>query len=189
MVEGKEKDEGGMQRSRGDDLLEKREREVGALGSKFDEKVLKKLGAALERRTNQNVELRLKYSNQPERFMDSEIELDAEIKNLQALAAFPEYYPLLIRLQGVPLLLGLFTHENVSIVRDVTLVLSELLDADAAEDKPEEAVALAEELLRTEVIQLLRDQVLKRCKNEAKTDLRLFFSSPTPSCAGMRPRN
>jgi beta-catenin-like protein 1 len=156
-----------MQRSRGDDLLEKRGREIGALGSKFDEKVLTKLVAALERRTNQNVELRLKYSNQPERFMDSEIELDAEIKNLQALAAFPEYYPLLIRLQGVPLLLGLFTHENVSIVRDVTLVLSELLDADAAEDKPEEAVALAEELLRTDVIQLLRDQVLKRCKNEA----------------------
>ena len=152
---------------RGVDLLSRRESELGpTTTSNFDEKVLRKLLTALEKRANQNVELRLKYPDQPEKFMDSEIELDAEIKNLQTLAAFPEYYPSLVRLQGIPLLLGLFTHENLSIVRDVTLVLSELLDADAAEDKPEEAIALAEELLGNGVMKMLRDQVLKRCKNE-----------------------
>lgn len=39
--------------------------------------------------------MRMKYSTEPEKFMESEIELHADINDLYALAASPELYPIL----------------------------------------------------------------------------------------------
>ena len=39
--------------------------------------------------------MRVKYSAEPEKFMESEVELHAEINELYALAASPELYTIL----------------------------------------------------------------------------------------------
>jgi Catenin-beta-like, Arm-motif containing nuclear len=43
----------------------------------------------------QNQMMRVKYSAEPEKFMESEVELHAEINELYALAASPELYTIL----------------------------------------------------------------------------------------------
>lgn len=44
--------------------------------------------------------------------MDSEVELDEEIKKLHILAASPELYPVFIKLRAPESLLKLLMHEN-----------------------------------------------------------------------------
>jgi hypothetical protein len=44
--------------------------------------------------------------------MESEVDLDEEIKKIQALASQPELYPEFVRLGAVPSLLVLLNHEN-----------------------------------------------------------------------------
>lgn len=50
------------------------------------------------------------------RFMDSEIELDEEIKKLHGVAATPELFPVFVELNTIPSLIGLLAHENVDIL-------------------------------------------------------------------------
>lgn len=157
-------------RSRGEDLLEERERELriaqdSTTTTAIDDRTLRRMVGALEKRVNANLQLRLKYPDQPEKFMESEVDLDAELKGLQSLATSPEFYPTLIRLDAVPLLLGLLAHENTSITRDVVLLLSELLDGDSVEDRLQEALALTNALVENKVTSLL-SSVLSRCSNE-----------------------
>ncbi len=65
----------------------------------------------------------MKHADAPEKFMDSEVELDCEIKNLAAVASDPELYPVLVELGAVPSLLALLTHENTDIACDVISLL------------------------------------------------------------------
>lgn len=52
-------------------------------GRTIDARVIKKRVLQLERRIAANLEARLKYIDTPDRFMDSEIALDNEIKSMQ----------------------------------------------------------------------------------------------------------
>ncbi|CAN0523821.1 unnamed protein product, partial [Ectocarpus sp. 8 AP-2014] len=56
--------------------------------------------------------MRVKFPEQPARFVDSEVELDAAIKSLSIVAAAPELYPALVDAGAVNSLLGLLTHDN-----------------------------------------------------------------------------
>ena len=60
--------------------------------------------------------------------MESETDLDEEIKNLMQLAAAPEHYPAAVDLGIVPSLLSLFTHDNTDIAIDAIELLQELTD-------------------------------------------------------------
>ena len=80
------------------------------------------------------MEQRAKYPTEPQRYIDSEIDLDEALKSMSAMASSPELYPDLVSLGAVPLLLGLLSHENGDIVADTIELLSELTDADAIED-------------------------------------------------------
>ena len=123
-----------------------------------DARSLRRVLAGVQKKVKENLELRLKYPDQPERFMDSEVDLDQELQRLQSLATVAWLYPEFIRLDGIPMLLGLLgSHENASITKDVVFVLSELLDADAAEDRPDEAAMLAGALLDGGVLALVVD--------------------------------
>ena len=59
--------------------------------------------------------LRMKYSDQPERFMESELELYQALKGLHTVAASPELYPVFVKTKCVASLLGLLAHENADI--------------------------------------------------------------------------
>lgn len=47
----------------------------------------------------ENMEARMKHSEEPQKFMDSELELDDVVKRLMIVAGSPELYPDLTRTQ------------------------------------------------------------------------------------------
>jgi hypothetical protein len=65
----------------GDELLQLVEKEAGmsSRGQDIDAKGLKRLLQNLEKRFNVNVEQRVKYSGEPQKFMESEVELDEAV--------------------------------------------------------------------------------------------------------------
>ena len=78
--------------------------------------------------------MRTRYADQPEKFMESELDLDEEVKKLMAIAGSPELYPDFVRTNTVETLLTLLTHQNTDIVADVIGVFEDLTDADVIED-------------------------------------------------------
>lgn len=135
-------------------LLEAVERSQGTV-EVLDLKTLKKLVLALERRLKENIEARLKYPDQPERFADSEIELHEELQKLKVLAGGPELYPDLVSLNTIPSILGLLSHENTDIAIDVVQLLQDLTDEDVLEDNDEPARVLVDALVENNVLELL----------------------------------
>ena len=88
-----------------------------------DLKTLKKLVLSFERKLKDNIEARLKYPNQPDRFADSEIDLHDDLHKLSILAGAPELYPDLVNLNAIPSILNLLTHDNIDIAVDVVQLL------------------------------------------------------------------
>lgn len=81
----------------------------------FDQNYLKKLLISLDKNLQKNLEQREKFSKDPQKFMESEMELDEDIKKLQNLAAIPELYSSFIKMEGLKLLFTLLSHENIGI--------------------------------------------------------------------------
>jgi beta-catenin-like protein 1 len=67
---------------------------------------LKKLLLNFEKKITKNMKQRMKYSDQPEKFMESELDLHNEIQELYAIAATPELYPILVQAGTVNSILG-----------------------------------------------------------------------------------
>ncbi|KAL7420182.1 hypothetical protein Q5752_005148 [Cryptotrichosporon argae] len=87
--------------------------------------------AKFERAVARNAEQRGKYADDPSRFIESESDLDATIKQFLPLTQNPPlYYPELVRSGAAALLAGLLSHENTDIAIDVIEVLQELTDED-----------------------------------------------------------
>lgn len=89
---------------------------------------------ALRAQARDNLEARIKHADAPERFMDSEVDLDEAVRQLQAVASAPELYPELVRLGAVPEVVNLLGHENGDLAASVAELLRELTDTDAVED-------------------------------------------------------
>ncbi|XP_034704466.1 beta-catenin-like protein 1 [Vitis riparia] len=121
----------------------------------LDLKTLKKLVLAFERRLRDNIEARLKYPDQPDKFADSEIELHEEVQRLKTLAGGPELYPDLVNLNVIPSILGLLSHDNSDIAVDVVGLLQDLTDEDVLEDNDEPARVLVDALIENNVLELL----------------------------------
>ena len=76
----------------------------------------------------------MKFSDNPEKFLESEVDLDDEIRKLQAVTATPDLYPELVKLGAIPTLAALLSHENGDIVAAVIELLRDLTDSDAVEE-------------------------------------------------------
>ncbi|EFJ40460.1 hypothetical protein VOLCADRAFT_69464, partial [Volvox carteri f. nagariensis] len=126
----------------------------------LDAKSLRRLVAGLEKKYKENLALRLKYSDQPDKFLDSEVDLDEHIKSLLQVAGSPELYPVLVDGPCLPTLLALLSHENTDIVADVVELLAEMTGADAAEEYGEEARGLVESLVEHNAPELLVQRLL-----------------------------
>ena len=59
--------------------------------------------------------MRMKYADEPEKFMASELELHEQLVSLYALSAYPELYPVLVEFNSVTSILGMIAHENTDI--------------------------------------------------------------------------
>jgi beta-catenin-like protein 1 len=118
--------------------------------STLDAVTLKQLLVAFERKINKNQMLRVKYSDQPEKFMESEIELNQEINELYPLAASPELYPVFIQSGSLTSVLGMITHENTDISITTIGLIQELTDPEVLRET-EEAITLVDALLQEQV--------------------------------------
>ncbi|XP_011624690.1 beta-catenin-like protein 1 isoform X2 [Amborella trichopoda] len=121
----------------------------------LDQRALRKLILSFERRLHANLEARMKYPDQPDKFADSEVELHEEIEKLKILAGAPELYPDLVQLNTVPSILGLLGHENTDIAVDVVGLLQDLTDEDVLEDSDESAQILVDSLVENNALELL----------------------------------
>ncbi|KAG9127144.1 hypothetical protein FRC07_000471 [Ceratobasidium sp. 392] len=151
---------------------------------------VRRLLSKLEKAVAKNQDQRSKYPNAPEKFIDSEADLDAAIKALLPLAQVPTVsYPELIKSGATALLVGLLSHENMDIVIDVVEVIHEFTDEDVGgededEDEDEEGgdgrkneealKALIEALVTNQTLELLV-QNLTRMDEKEETDRQGVF--------------
>lgn len=115
--------------------LEYLDAQDGEGGEEFeDEKIdaawVKRLAGSFERKIARNAELRAKFEGEPTRFMDSEAELDAEVKSWSLLAEHAGLYGEFARSGAAAALVGLLAHENTDVAIGAVEILGELLDED-----------------------------------------------------------
>ncbi|XP_057337861.1 beta-catenin-like protein 1 isoform X1 [Microplitis mediator] len=132
-------------------LVEADTPEVEAL----DEANLKRMVLLFEKRAFRNQEMRVKFPDQPEKFMESEVELHETLQELHVVATNPELYPLMVELRAIPSLLELLSHENTDIAVGVVDLLQELTDVDILHESQDGADALIDALLDQQVSALL----------------------------------
>lgn len=140
-----------------------------AEGEVLDEAGLKKMLLLFEKRVFKNQEMRIKFSEQPEKFMDSEVELNEILQQLHAVATVPDLYPLLVELNGITSLLELLAHENTDISVVVVDLLQELTDVDILHESLDGADVLIEALRKQQACALLV-QNLDRLDETSKED-------------------
>ncbi|PKI83667.1 hypothetical protein MVES1_002464 [Malassezia vespertilionis] len=96
---------------------------------------LRKQLLQLEKTISKNQEMRLKYPDNPQRFIGSEADLDAELRALVVLTTdYARLYPEFVRLNGVGSVLELLSHENADIAGAAIHVLEELTDGDVLDE-------------------------------------------------------
>ncbi|KAG4989608.1 hypothetical protein JHK82_031926 [Glycine max] len=135
-------------------LLEAIEKSQSAVEA-LDLRALKKHVLSFERRLKENIEARLKYPNQPDRFADSEVELHEELQKLKVLASAPEFYPDLVSLNVVPSIVDLLNHDNTDIAIDVVQLLQDLTNEDVLDDNDDSARVLVDALVENSALELL----------------------------------
>ncbi|CAL1298820.1 unnamed protein product [Larinioides sclopetarius] len=135
----------------------------------LDETNLKKLLLAFEKKVLKNQELRIKFPDQPEKFMDSEIELNDIIIEMHIIATQPDLYHILVELNSVSSILGLLTHDNTDISIAVVDLLQEMTDIDTLNESEEGAASLIDAMLEAQVVALLV-QNLERLDESVKEE-------------------
>jgi len=135
----------------------------------LDETKLKRLVLAFEKRATKNQELRIKFSDEPTKFLNSEVELHDTIQDLRTLATAPDLYPTFVDLQCVPSLLGLLSHENTDISIAVVDLIQELTDIDTLNESEDGTSALIQALTTNQISALLV-QNLDRLNENSKEE-------------------
>jgi beta-catenin-like protein 1 len=135
---------------------------------KIDVPWLRKMAVNFERRINKNAELRAKYENEPTKFIQSEGDLDADIKSLSILSEHPDLYTEFARLGCLGSLVGLLAHENTDIAIDVLEILNELTDEDVPAEE-EQWDAFVDACLEADLLGLLLSN-LERLDEKEEVD-------------------
>ena len=92
--------------------------------------------------------------------MESEADLDADIKALSSLAEHAELYPEFAKLGCVGSLVSLLAHENTDIAIDAIQVLGELTDEDV-EAEESQWRAIVDAMLEADVVDLLTQNLVR----------------------------
>jgi beta-catenin-like protein 1 len=66
-----------------------------------------------EKKFTKNQEMRIKFPESPEKFMDSEIELNDMLQEMHVISTRPDFYPQVIETNTFQYLLSLLNHENI----------------------------------------------------------------------------
>ncbi|KAK9236007.1 Catenin-beta-like protein [Lipomyces kononenkoae] len=101
---------------------------------KYDAGWVRRQVTKLHRIMQRNAQLRAKFYDKPEKFLDSEEELDTAVKSLSVLTEHSTLYPAFVEHDGLKIFGDLFAHENSDIVVDAVQVFEELTDEDTKAD-------------------------------------------------------
>ena len=123
--------------------------------SEMDEAAVKRILLGFEKKVSRNQEMRIKFPDQPDKFMMSEMELHDVVRELQNVSTVPHFYPIMVELNCVSTLLGLLAHDNTDLAVAAVEVLQELTDVDTMQESEEGAEALLESLLANQVCSLM----------------------------------
>lgn len=121
----------------------------------LDDASLKRMILLFEKRALRNQEMRVKFPDQPEKFMESEVELHETLHELHVVATNPELYPIIVELGAIPSLLDLLSHENSDIAVGIVDLIQELTDVDILHESEDGADALIDALLEQQICALL----------------------------------
>ncbi|TQS38532.1 hypothetical protein Golomagni_00963 [Golovinomyces magnicellulatus] len=135
---------------------------------KIDSTWLRRQALKFEKIITKNAELRVKYENEPQKFMDSEADLHSEIKALSILSENPELFEETVKLGSIGSLVSLLSHENTDIVIDVVEVISELTD-DSLEAEQSQWEAIVNAMLEADLLSLLSSN-FKRFDEKHESD-------------------
>ncbi|KAJ3346144.1 hypothetical protein HDU83_003349 [Entophlyctis luteolus] len=127
----------------------------------IDLPTLKKYVLKLEHSINKNEEMRVRYPDDPLKFIDSEADLDENLHNLMSASAVPELYPNLVSLGAVSSLLSLFEHPNVDIALAAVHLLSELTDDDVVAEATEDGARGMKHLVQSLIDQGVLDVLVQ----------------------------
>ncbi|KAK3114867.1 hypothetical protein LTR53_006365 [Teratosphaeriaceae sp. CCFEE 6253] len=142
--------------------------DVDYVAERIDSAWLRRLAVSFEKKVTKNAQLRARYEADPQKFMSSEADLDAEIKSWSLLAEHPDLYAEFAESESVGMLVGLLAHENTDIAIAAIEILSELLDEDV-EAEPEHWDNVAAALLEADLLELLMSN-LTRLDEENESD-------------------
>ncbi|KAM3839303.1 beta-catenin-like protein 1 isoform 1-T1 [Vipera latastei] len=135
----------------------------------LDESSVKKMILTFEKRSYKNQELRIKFPDNPEKFMESELDLNDILQEMHVVATMPDLYHLLVELNAVHSLLGLLGHDNTDVAIAVVDLLQELTDIDTLHESEEGAEVLIDALVEGQVVALLV-QNLERLDESVKEE-------------------
>ena len=121
----------------------------------MDETAVKRILLGFEKKVSKNQEMRIKFPDQPDKFMMSEMELHDVVRELQNVSTVPHFYPIMVELNCVSTLLGLLAHDNTDLAVAAVEVLQELTDVDTMQESEEGAEALLESLLANQCCSLM----------------------------------
>ncbi|TLS26664.1 hypothetical protein PpBr36_05450 [Pyricularia pennisetigena] len=122
---------------------------------KFDAAWLRRTALALEKKINRNAELRARHADDPAKFIDSEADLDAAVRNLGILAEHPSLYAEFARLGTAGSLTGLLAHDNTDIALAAVQIVAELTGDDVEGATEDDWAALVDALLEADLLSLL----------------------------------
>uniref|UniRef100_A0A336LIX7 Beta-catenin-like protein 1 n=1 Tax=Culicoides sonorensis TaxID=179676 RepID=A0A336LIX7_CULSO len=138
-------------------------------GEVLDEAGLKKFILLLEKRIFKNQEMRIKNSEQPDKFMESELDLHDILQQLTVISTVPDLYPLFVQLNGLSSLLDLLSHPNTDISLAVVDLIQEVTDIDILHESVEGSETLIE-ALRSQQIAALLTANLERLNETVKEE-------------------
>ncbi|XP_028848991.1 beta-catenin-like protein 1 [Denticeps clupeoides] len=162
--------EGDEQDAEKDTILEKLlDREEDAEVEPVDESSVKKMILTFEKRSYKNQELRIKFPDNPEKFMEAELDLNDILQEMHVIATMPDLYHLLVELNAIHSLLGLLSHENSDISIAIVDLLQELTDIDTLHESEEGAEVLIDALLEGQIVALLV-QNMERLDEQVKEE-------------------
>ncbi|KAK9467551.1 Catenin-beta-like protein [Lipomyces arxii] len=109
---------------------------------KYDKVWIRKQISKLDRIIKRNTQQRVKFYDNPSKFLDSEEELDRTIKSLSVLTEHTELYPAFVEHEGLQMISSLLAHENTDIVVGAIQLFEELTDEDVQAEEADLEVLL-----------------------------------------------
>ena len=122
----------------------------------YDNAWLRRTTVNLQKKIDKNGDMRARYADQPQRFIQSEADLDDELKGLSMLTEHPELYERFAKTEegGLESLVNLLAHENTDIAIRTVQVLVELTDEDIGVE-PTQWRSLVQQAIKFGLVELL----------------------------------